>query len=98
MSDLDPKDYLTIPQVAKKLKMPRRSLYRVMERLGMDKVSTLIFGRRVIHVTMLAAIKAEHAPMGSDRRHEIAVMYGAMGGETKAINLARRAKRSRSSS
>lgn len=98
MSDLDPKDYLTMPQVAKRLKMPRRSLYRVMERLGMDKVSALIFGRRVVHVTMLDAIKAEHAPMGSDRRHEIAVMYGAMGGETKAANRARAAKRSRSSS
>lgn len=97
MSDLDPKDYLTMPQVAKRLKMPRRSLYRVMERLGMDKVSTLVFGRRVVHVTMLDAIKAEHAPMGSDRRHEIAVMYGAMGGETKAANRARKAKRRQSS-
>lgn len=98
MSDLDPKDYLTMPQVAKRLKMPRRSLYRVMERLGMDKVSTLVFGRRVVHVTMLDAIKAEHAPMGSDRRHEIAVMYGGKGGETKAANRARAAKRSRQSS
>lgn len=97
MSDLDPKDYLTMPQVAKRLKMPRRSLYRVMERLGMDKVSTLVFGRRVVHVTMLDAIKAEHAPMGSDRRHEIAVMYGAMGGETKAANRARKTKRRPSS-
>lgn len=98
MSDLDPNDYLTMPQVAKRLKIPRRSLYRVMERLGIDKVSTLVFGRRVVHVTMLDAIKSEHAPMGSDRRHEIAVMYGAMGGETKAANRARKAKRSRSSS
>lgn len=97
MSDIDPKDYLTIPQVAKRLNMPRRSLYRVMERLGMDNVSSLVFGRRVIHVTMLDAIKAEHAPMGSDRRHEIAVMYGAMGGETKAANRARKAKRRPSS-
>lgn len=92
MSELDPKEYLTVQQVATKLKLPKRTLYRIMERLGTDQVSTVVFGRRVIHASMIRAIRAEHAPFGSKRRHEIAVASGFKGGTQKGINIQKRAR------
>lgn len=92
MTELDPKEYLTMQEAAKRLKMPRRSVYRIMERLGFDNVSTIIFGRRVVHASMLKTIRAEHAPFGSARRHEIAVESGHKGGTQKGINSAKRAR------
>ena len=88
MTTIDTKDYLTLNQAAVRAGCPRRSLYRVIERLGVDKIVTVAFGRRLIHKSKIPLIKAEHAPMGSDRRHEIAVAYGRKGGTQKGINAA----------
>ncbi|NBT14409.1 MAG: hypothetical protein EBS56_12655 [Planctomycetia bacterium] len=90
MTTIDTKDYLTLDQAAARAGCPRRSLYRIIERLGVDKVVTMAFGRRLIHKSKIPLIKAEHAPLGSDRRHEIAVAYGRKGGTQKGINAAAR--------
>lgn len=92
MDAIDPKDYLTMIQTAKKIGCPRRSLYRIIDRLGVDRVCTTVFGRRLVHKSMLPMIRQEYAPFGSDRRHEIAVACGHAGGTAKAKNRARAAK------
>ena len=86
MTTLDPKDYFTMIQAAKKVGCPRRSLYRIIDRLGVDNVVTIAFGRRLIHKSKIPLIKAEHAPLGSKRRHEMAKIYGSLGGTMKALN------------
>jgi hypothetical protein len=88
MTTIDTKDYLTLDQAAAKAGCPRRSLYRIIERLGVESIVTYAFGRRLIHKSKIAMIKAEHAPLGSERRHEIAVEYGRKGGTQKGINAA----------
>ena len=90
MTTINTKDYLTLNQAAAKAGCPRRSLYRIIERLGVDEIVTVAFGRRLIHKSKIPLIKAEHAPLGSDRRHEIAVEYGRLGGTQKGINAAAR--------
>lgn len=92
MTDADFNDYLSMPDTAKTLKMPRRTLYRIIDRLGVDKVVTRAFGRRVIHRSFLPMIKAEHAVPGSKRRREIAKLAGHKGGTAKARNAARAAR------
>jgi hypothetical protein len=86
---IDPKDYLTMIQTAAKVGCTRRSLYRIIDRLGVSRICTTAFGRRVIHKSMLPLIKAEYAPMGSERRHEIALVAGKAGGTAKARNRAK---------
>jgi|694.fasta_scaffold01162_12 hypothetical protein len=86
MTTIDTKDYYTMSQAAVKAGCPRRSLYRIIERLGVDSIVTRVFGRSLIHKSKIPLIRAEHAPLGSDRRHEIAVEYGRMGGTQKKIN------------
>jgi len=88
MTTINTKDYLTLNQAAVKAGCPRRSLYRIIKRLGVDEIVTVAFGRRLIHKSKIPLIKAEHAPLGSERRHEIAVKYGRKGGTQKGINAA----------
>ena len=88
MTTIDPKEYFTMIQAAKKVGCPRRSLYRIIDRLGVDKIVTQAFGRRLIHKSKIPLLKAEHAPPGSKRRHEIAVECGRRGGTQKGINAA----------
>lgn len=90
MTNLDTKNYCTMIQAAKIVGCPRRSLYRIIDRLGVDKIVTVAFGRRLIHKSKIPLIKAEHAPLGSKRRHEIAVDAGRRGGTQKSINAATR--------
>jgi len=91
MNVIDPKEYLTMIQTAKKIGCPRRSLYRIIDRLGVAKVCTNVFGRRLVHKSMLPLIKAEYMPFGSDQRREMAVAAGAAGGTAKARNRERAA-------
>jgi|APGre2960657373_1045057.scaffolds.fasta_scaffold47529_4 hypothetical protein len=86
---IDPKDYLTMIQTAAKVGCTRRSLYRIIDRLGVSRICTTAFGRRLVHKSMLPLIKAEYAPMGSERRHEIALVAGKAGGTAKARNRAK---------
>jgi hypothetical protein len=91
MTTIDPKEYLTLIQAAAKVGCPRRSLYRIIDRLGVNNIVTMAFGKRLIHKSKLPAIRAEHAPLGSKRRHEIAVASGSKGGAQKGVNYARAA-------
>jgi hypothetical protein len=86
MTTIDTRDYLTMSQAAVRAGCPRRSLYRIIDRLGADNIVTSVFGRSLIHKSKIPLIRAEHAPLGSDRRHEIAVEYGRKGGTQKRIN------------
>lgn len=86
MTTIDPKEYFTMIQAAAKVGCPRRSLYRIIERLGVDEIVTVAFGRRLIHKSKIPLLKAEHAPVGSKRRHEIAVECGRRGGTQKWVN------------
>jgi hypothetical protein len=88
MTTINTKEYLTLDQAAAKAGCPRRSLYRIIERLGVESIVTYAFGRRLIHKSKIPLIKAEHAPLGSERRHEIAVEYGRKGGTQKGLNAA----------
>lgn len=90
MTTINTNEYFTLIQAAKKVGCPRRSLYRIIDRLGVENIVTQAFGRRLIHKSKLPLLKAEHAPLGSKRRHEIAVACGRKGGTQKGINAAAR--------
>jgi hypothetical protein len=90
MTEINPADYLTIIQAAKKIGCPRRSFYRILGRLSAGEVSVKVFGKTLIKKSAIARLRAEYAPLGSDRRHQFAVEGGRLGGKTKAANAAKR--------
>jgi hypothetical protein len=87
------KDYLTIIQAAKAVGCSRRTLYRVVERIGTDEIVTAAFGKRLIHKSKVAAIKAAYMPLGSKKHSMAARAWGAAGGTQKRINREKAAKK-----
>lgn len=86
------KDYLTIIEAAKAVGCPRRTLYRILDRMG-GGVVTPAFGRQLIHRSKLPAIKAAYLPFGSKRRAEAAQKWGAAGGTQKRLNREKAARK-----
>jgi hypothetical protein len=88
------KEYLTIIQAAKAVGCSRRTLYRVVERIGTDEIVTVAFGKRLIHKSKVAAIKAAYMPLGSKKHSMAARAWGAAGGTQKRINREKAEKNS----
>jgi AraC-like DNA-binding protein len=88
------KEYLTIIQTAKAVGCSRRTLYRVIERIGTTEIVTLAFGRRLVHESKVAAIKAAYMPLGSKKHSIAAKRWGSAGGTQKRINRERAARKS----
>lgn len=87
------KDYMTIIQTARAVGCSRRTLYRVIERIGIDEIVTAAFGRRLVHKSKLAAIKAAYMPLGSKKHSIAARAWGSAGGTQKRINREKAAKK-----
>lgn len=89
---IDTDKHLTVAQATKALGMSRRALYRAMDRAEEEGVivSVSILSRRLILRDKLDAIKARYFPFGSQRRHEMQVRWGRVGGLTKKANERRR--------
>lgn len=85
-TSIDLSKYVTVDELVEATGIPRRSVYRIIDRLGADAVSVAVLGRRLVKKSAIAAIEAEHAPPGSERRHQIAVACGHAGGSAKAAN------------
>lgn len=89
----DFKDYLTMIQAAKAVGCTRRTLYRVIERIGIDEVVTVAFGKRLVHKSKIAAIKSAYIPLGSKKHILAAKAWGSAGGTQKRINREKAAKK-----
>ena len=88
------KEYLTMAQAAVAVGCSRRTLYRIVERVGAGSVVTEAFGKQLIHKSKVPLLKREYMPIGSERRTKAAVAWGAEGGTQKSINRRRVAKKS----
>jgi len=91
---IDTETHLTIEQAMAAIGCTRRSLYRAIDRAKADGIETTvsIYSRRLVLRNRLDALKARYFPFGSQRRHEMHVIFGGIGGKKKAKNARRRAK------
>jgi hypothetical protein len=80
------KEYLTMAQAAVAVGCSRRTLYRIVERVGVDDVVTIAFGKQLIHRSKLQLLKKEYMPIGSEKRTKAAVAWGEKGGTQKSVN------------
>jgi hypothetical protein len=86
MSQIDTSQYMTIDEAAAAVGCNRRALYRAMNRVGLDNVTVLIFGKRLVPRDKLDAIKAHYFPYYSETHQRMVKAWGASGGATKAAN------------
>jgi hypothetical protein len=80
-------DYLTIDQASKEVGCTRRTLYRIIDKFAPGEVVTPAFGRQLIHISKLPALREHYFPFGSERRSAAAKIWGKGGGTQKKINL-----------
>jgi hypothetical protein len=86
-------EYLTIDKAAKVVGCTRRTLYRIIARVGPEAVVTQAFGLRLVHKSKLPILKAAYIPLGSKKHSLHARVWGAAGGTQKAINAAKKTYR-----
>jgi excisionase family DNA binding protein len=86
MTKIDTSQYLTIDEAAEAVGCNRRALYRAMHRAGIDTVTTLLFGKRLVPRDKLDAIKANYFPYYSETHQAMVKTWGAAGGSAKAAN------------
>ena len=84
-------DYLTADEATEELGMSKSTLWRCVRKAGQDKVTEVVFGRRLVKRSGLAAIRRHYAERGSELARQIAKSSGARGGTQKAINARQRA-------
>ena len=70
-------DYLTIDQASKEVGCTRRTLYRIIEKFAPGEVVTPAFGRQLIHISKLPALREHYYPFGSERRSAAAHRQGS---------------------
>lgn len=89
---IDTDQYLTINEAAKTLGMPRRTLYRAIERAREAGQETVVevLGRPCISRKSLPVISAHYYPWNSPEHHRMARQWGAKGGTQKAANRRKR--------
>lgn len=83
-------DYLTVEEAAEAIGCNRRAVQRAMTRAGIDDVSILFLGRRLVRSDKLDVIKAHYYPYYSEAHQAMVKQWGKMGGSTKAANRAKR--------
>jgi hypothetical protein len=83
---IDINEYLTIIQAAKAIGCTRRTLYRVIDRVGADGVVIHAFGKQLVHKSRLPDLKQAYLPFGSKRRSAALKTWGSAGGTQKRIN------------
>jgi hypothetical protein len=86
MSQIDTSQYMTIDEAAAAVGCNRRALYRAMNRVGLDNVTVMIFGKRLVPRDKINAIKSHYFPYYSETHQRMVKAWGASGGATKAAN------------
>ncbi len=94
MEIIDINDYLTVMQATKAIGCTRRTLYRLIERVGADGVVIQAFGKQLILKSSLPSLRQAYFPLGSKRRSEASKLWGAAGGTQKRINREKTTKKS----
>ena len=87
------KEYLTMSQAAAAVGCSRRTLYRVVERVGAGDVVTQAFGKQLIHKSKVPLLRKAYLPLGTERRLKASIAWGAAGGTKKRINREKAAKK-----
>jgi hypothetical protein len=87
------KEYLTMAQAAAAVGCSRRTLYRVVERVGAGDVVTQAFGKQLIHKSKVPLLRKAYLPLGTERRLKASIAWGAAGGTQKSVNRRRAAKK-----
>jgi len=87
------KDYLTIAQAAAAVGCSRRTLYRVVARVGAGDVVTQAFGKQLIHKSKVPLLKKAYLPLGTERRLKASIAWGSAGGTQKRVNSEKAAKK-----
>jgi hypothetical protein len=87
------KEFLTMAQAAAAVGCSRRTLYRVVDRVGAGDVVTQAFGKQLIHKSKVPLLKKAYLPLGTERRLKAAIAWGAAGGTQKSVNRRRAARK-----
>jgi hypothetical protein len=87
------KEYLTMSQAAAAVGCSRRTLYRVVERVGAGDVVTQAFGKQLIHKSKVPLLRKAYLPLGTERRLKASIAWGSAGGTQKSVNRRRAAKK-----
>ena len=90
---MKPENFLTMAEAAEAVGCSRRTLYRVVERVGADDVVTHAFGKQLIHKSKLPMLEKAYLPIGTERRTKAAIEWGFAGGTQKRINVKRAARK-----
>lgn len=89
---LNPEDYLTVEQAGAAIGGNRRAAYRAVARArqaGKD-VTTVIFGRTLVHKSKLAVLKEFYFPYYSEAHQKMVKKWGAAGGRQSGITKRKR--------
>lgn len=87
-------DYMTTADAMAALGCNHRTLYRALNRAGIDEVSISWLGRRLIRKDAMETIRQHYYPYYSEQHQAMVKKWGASGGARKAANRqARAAKR-----
>jgi len=87
------KEYLTMSQAAVAVGCSRRTLYRIVERVGAGDVVTQAFGKQLIHKSKVPLLRKAYLPLGTERRLKASIEWGSAGGTQKSVNRRRAAKK-----
>jgi len=86
-------EYLTLIAAAKAVGCTRRTLYRIIERIGTSDIVTPAFGRQLIHKSKLPRLREAYLPIGSKKRAVAAKTWGRTGGEQSRVSRKKSAKK-----
>ena len=78
--------YMTVEEAMAAIGCARRSLYRAMERAGMENVSEEVLGRRLILRDKIEVIRQRWYPYYSEQHQKMVKIWGAAGGKQKKLN------------
>lgn len=83
---IDLAKYMTIDEAMAEIGCARRSLYRAMERAGIENVSEEVLGRRLILRSKIEVIRQRWYPYYSEQHQKMVKIWGAAGGKQKKLN------------
>lgn len=95
MTKIDTSEYLTADEAAAAIgATTKRALYRALARARADgeEPTVELFGKTLFKRSEIENLKQYYFPWGSERRHELAVHYGSLGGTQKQKNAQARAR------
>jgi hypothetical protein len=86
MTSIDLSKYMTVDEAMAAIGCARRSLYRAMDRAGVENVSAEVLGRRLILRNKLEVLRASYFPYYSEQHQKMVKVWGAAGGKQKKLN------------